>query len=357
MNVSPQRIDGLQVMRALAATFVMMYHGMHMLHRDTGFWFLNKAMVVGYSGVDIFFVISGFIILYTSDFGIFKMAKFLKKRFIRIFPIYWVVNILLLIAYFISPSPDQLFKGKLDVILGSLLLLPQQQYIIGISWTLSYELIFYLIFAITFNVSKKFLFIFLSIWTVIILTTYGLHVKSQYTIIDTLLNPVVIEFILGCFLAYLYKRYPYVKGWYLFLIVGAVGYLVNWNIYYTARLKDDTAFISYISRLYLFGLPVTVFIFGLLYVKRGYPRLLVYLGDASYSLYLIHGTVISALLKLAEKFELRPLLSNNLGACVMFAITISVAMLFYTYVEKPLIAQIRKRIKKSEPQIQVINLS
>jgi peptidoglycan/LPS O-acetylase OafA/YrhL len=355
MTISHKKIEGLQVMRAIAATFVMMFHGMHMLHRDTGFWFLNRTMTIGYSGVDIFFVISGFIILYTSDFGPFSIVAFFKKRFIRVYPIYWIVNILLLIAYFISPSPGQLYKGNLNTVLGSLLLLPQQQYIIGIAWTLSYEIIFYIIFAIAFSISKQFLFFCLSLWTAVILIAYYFHIKSQITLVDTLLNPIIIEFFLGCLIAYLFKKYTHVKGWLWLLIAGIVLYIINWSIYYKATNINPAAFSSYMSRVYLFGLPAAILVFGLLYLKSGFPKVLVYLGDSSYSLYLIHGTVISVLLKLVEKLNLRYLIGNNIGAMVIFALTITVAMLFYRFIEMPIINQIKKRTKVSKPQIQVFS--
>jgi exopolysaccharide production protein ExoZ len=346
MITTPKRIDSLQFLRAFAAISVMIFHGTFMLAEQLKFNFLNKFFVGGYSGVDIFFVISGFIILHTSKRENFSVTKFLKKRFIRIYPIYWVVTILLLLAYYFAPSPDQSFKANPGVMLGSFLLFPQERYIVGVAWTLTYEVIFYIVFALSYSVSKKCLFITLAIWCVIILSTYFLNITVENQVIQNFFNPIILEFAFGCLIAHLYAKYKRVSVWYSIVLIGVVLFFTSWLVYFDAKQYDATAFTSYISRVYLFGVPAMVAIFGLLYFKRSLPSSFVHLGNASYSLYLIHGTVISIILKLIVKFKLEQYFSNTIGAIIIFSLTIIAGSLFYKFIENPLLGWLNSRAKK-----------
>ena len=162
------KIDSLQAIRGFAAIGVLMFHGTEMIHTKLGYLPMNNLSIVGFSGVDVFFVLSGFIILYTS-FGKTSISNFIKKRIIRIYPIYWVVTVLLISLYFISPSPDQAHKGDLGVILGSLSLFPQEHYVVGVAWTLTYEVIFYLVFAVSYFKSPKVFYYTFFSWAAMIL--------------------------------------------------------------------------------------------------------------------------------------------------------------------------------------------
>ena len=91
-----------------------------------------------------------------------------------------------------------------------------------------------------------------------------------------------------------------------------------------------------LSRVYLFGIPAALTIFGSLYLQLNIPRLLTYLGDASYSLYLLHGTVLSLLIKILDKLNLSLFFSNFYGAVSLFICTIIISSCFYSLVEKNL---------------------
>src|SRR5687768_14777695 len=202
------KIDPLQALRAFAAISVMFFHGTEMIEDQLGYLFLNNAFLAGFSGVDVFFVLSGFIILYTTRNKGLSIAAFLKKRFVRISPIYWVVTALLIAAYFASPSPDSAHKKDLEVILRSFLLFPQKQHVLGIAWTLSYEIIFYHVFAITYLKNPRLLFYTFAGWITIILVTTLLKLETGIFALDALFNPVIILFALGCLVAYLFVKYP-----------------------------------------------------------------------------------------------------------------------------------------------------
>ena len=339
------KIDSLQAIRAFAAIFVMLFHGTEILHERLGYLFLNNIFNAGFSGVDIFFVLSGFIILHTSSVGKNNIVNFIKKRFIRIYPVYWLITVLLIVLFFISPTADQSYKGEFDVIVGSFLLIPQKQYVVGVAWTLAYEVIFYLVFAATFFRNPKFLLYAFASWVVIILIFYFFNIKTGFFAIDSLTRPVILNFALGCMVAFLYKQYPNFRnsGW---IFWGAMLlFLLTWSIFYQIKASNSTAFTGDMARVYLFGIPASFMIFGALYLTVAIPRILVFLGDASYSIYLLHGTVLSLLIKIIFKLKLSTMFSSFEGAITLFILTLVISCLFYSIVERKILKLFNKLIK------------
>jgi exopolysaccharide production protein ExoZ len=353
------KIDSMQAMRGFAATCVMIFHGTKMLHRELHYTYVHNIFLAGFMGVDVFFVLSGFIIFYTSKPESFQTANFLKKRFVRIYPIYWLITIGLIVMYLLSPSPGQAYKRDPEVIAASFTLFPQAQYVLGVAWTLAYEIIFYLVFAITCSISVKWFYRTFVAWAAIILITYFFHIESRYFAVNALVNPIILNFSFGCLLAYLYKNHRTFAYWRSAVAFGAILVVTAWTVYYLAISHDPTAFTSLMSRVYLFGIPSAILIGGLLYFTKPVPRLLVNVGDASYSLYLIHGTVLSFLLKMVSKVHLSGHFNNFFGTTLLFALTIGVSLVFYNYIEKPMLAYLNKvtRSGKANSQTQPAELS
>jgi len=123
-----KKIASLQVFRGLAALAVVFFHarlGTSAFVEKIPAW-LNSILKHGSLGVDFFFVLSGFIIM-SCHFDDEKSAASLKtygiKRFVRIFPPYWPVSIVLMLAYLLLPNMSQGDRSELSL-LSSLLLLP-----------------------------------------------------------------------------------------------------------------------------------------------------------------------------------------------------------------------------------------
>ncbi len=347
---SESKIDSLQAIRAFAAIIVMFFHGTTILEERLNYIFLNKIFIAGFSGVDIFFVLSGFIILFTSSTGKYNIKIFLIKRFIRIYPIYWLITTLLIFAYFISPAQEQSYKGNIEIILGSFILLPQQKYIVGVAWTLTYEIIFYLIFAVTYFKQPKYLFYVLSIWITTIAICFFNHIKSNSILITTLLNPLSLNFALGCLIAYLYKRYNDFDYPKTLISLGIILFLIMWTRYYQFKLSTANILTDDIKQLYFFGIPAGLIIFSVLYLPITVPKLLVYLGDASYSIYLIHGTVLSILIKLVQISHQSEIFSSLGGSIILFLGTILISCCFYSLVEKNLLKLLNKIYTTHQPE-------
>ena len=140
---SINKIDSIQALRGFAALGVMLAHGSSLIYQHLDYQLVHQWALVGVAGVDVFFVLSGFIILYTALTRPVSRGTFLRKRFLRIYPVYWIILTVLILYHCLYPS----FEHPADrgsTILGSILLFPQKDYVLGIAWTLSFEIIFYL---------------------------------------------------------------------------------------------------------------------------------------------------------------------------------------------------------------------
>ena len=138
----PTRNQGLQAIRGFAALSVMLFHGGQIIEEHTGYSSLRNLFDLGYLGVDIFFILSGFLIAYKRITKQETPWAFLSKRIARIYPPYWIATTLLILGYSLFPQHDQPYKSDGNIIFGSFLLLPQPRYIIGVAWTLYYEMVF-----------------------------------------------------------------------------------------------------------------------------------------------------------------------------------------------------------------------
>jgi exopolysaccharide production protein ExoZ len=145
------KLNSLQILRALAALLVLLFHGQGVVKQVFHGNYFNQYFSMGKCGVDIFFVLSGFIIFYTNHKLIGKPSSFLgfiKKRLIRIYPIYWIVTLAILPAYLFVPSFGQGDELQTNVIIPSFLLVPGYRApILVAGWTLIHELLFYLLFS------------------------------------------------------------------------------------------------------------------------------------------------------------------------------------------------------------------
>ena len=145
------RLDNLQIARAAAMILVLLIHADFFSTKVLGNPFLYGLFFPGGDGgVDLFFVLSGFIIYYIHHQDIGQKAKllpYLIKRFARIFPTYWIVTIILIALHFLFPQFGLGNETQLSVILRSLTLIPSTQApILHAAWTLVYEILFYISF-------------------------------------------------------------------------------------------------------------------------------------------------------------------------------------------------------------------
>jgi exopolysaccharide production protein ExoZ len=148
-QVVDSELYGIQILRAVAAIAVVLHHALEQSNGASGRFSPDWLTTAGAAGVDIFFVISGFIMLHVSFLPrrpVPSAGTFLFRRATRIYPLYWLCCIAILLisaAGFLSSH-----RYSVSKIISSMLLLPGET-IIGVSWTLVYEMYFYFVFAST----------------------------------------------------------------------------------------------------------------------------------------------------------------------------------------------------------------
>lgn len=299
----PKALLSLQVLRGLAALLVVFTHLSENLHYRMGQHPFPAAVASGRIGVDIFFVLSGFIMYWTSrdDFGVPGIWRpFLLRRALRIYPVYWVVTGLTLLAGLVEPRICALPEIDAGRLVCSLLLLPQEtDPVVGQAWTLVHEVRFYVTFAILLRFPWRWAARLLWLWAglslgVLLLSHFArgwLEGSLPARGINYLCHPSSLQFILGIVAARFVcqaRSSPSSEaatlGLGLLLLPLSMVAAASWPL------------VTKYQFLILFTVPAFLVVLGAALTERRwrpqFPRLSVLLGEASYSTYLVHLLII-----------------------------------------------------------------
>ncbi|MEN3110957.1 acyltransferase family protein [Uliginosibacterium paludis] len=305
MSGSPSsaRLEGLQQLRFFAALLVLIHHVLEELHASPLVQLPYALTTVGACGVDIFFVISGYVMWHsTRGFaeGVSPLG-FLRRRFFRIYPIYWFCLGLLLLIWASGIGYRSLQLSPV-LLFSSLSLIPgidrDSSLIVGVAWTLVYEMYFYAVCTMALclrPVRLRPLFILLLLGGLPVLAGLaGWHSgESWYA------DPIVLEFCFGLGLGALHAPAGR-KAWHAPVLIAACFMMVAaclwWPDAKTAGLSDSVRWLAW-------GVPAALIVA----VSTGRPfaggrtgRWLTGMGDASYTLYLSHGFVMIVLARLLK---------------------------------------------------------
>ncbi|MDR1491167.1 MAG: acyltransferase [Planctomycetaceae bacterium] len=174
-----KKIESVQMMRGIAALSVVFCH----------LGIIGK----GGFGVDLFFCISGFIMMLVTEKN---CDRFLKKRLLRICPLYYLLTIGAFAMAFIAPNLLRDANTGLDALLRSFFFIGGNEIMVGVGWTLCYEMFFYLLFFIAFKINHKNRHIISTAFlTAIVLT--GLIIKTTNGYLEFYTQPILLEFALG----------------------------------------------------------------------------------------------------------------------------------------------------------------
>lgn len=311
MGVVLGKIKSLQVMRGIAALIVVMFHYNYFLKEGSAYsGIYNSLFSWGVIGVDIFFVISGFIMIYTTTnltHGFASFKKFLLNRLFRILPVYYFG---LLVAFFIGGAMSIFhYHEKVENIISALTFTVYRNDITphyiddaglyNVRWTLNYEMYFYIVFSVC--MFFRFRLLALAAWAltavVIVpalsgftptLNTHGYQFEKP--LYGLLTNPLILEFLIGVVCAYAFialKKYHYsLKINFLFSAIAVLS-----TVYLICGLINGYVFAVHLPSTIIVG----VFLFSLCMaeplIKKYIPDFLVKLGDISFSLYLLHTLV------------------------------------------------------------------
>ena len=338
-----RKFSNIQILRAVAAFFVVFYHLQPWaIKMDT------RPLNFGASGVDIFFVISGFVIFYANRAMTNEVGSFFIGRLIRIVPLYWLATLTLAALFAVGFHPAGNHELNAGILLRSLLFI-QSEYaggridlMLSVGWTLIYEMYFYLIFAValrTRDMSKALLVV--TGFFVATVSAGSLWQGKPY-LVAYLTSPIVLEFLYGAWLAFglqkltLIDRPRAIAVASLAILIGLAG-LSRWDVSGTAPA------IPYFDqwRFLLIGAPAALIVAGALLLDHTglgiRHRWALLFGAASYPLYLFHIFVVQPIGKVGlaflphTPFSFAIVVVSGLVASALLAITI------HLWVEQPIL--------------------
>ncbi|MDL2402693.1 acyltransferase family protein [Rhizobium mayense] len=332
MLKSYSQIKSIQYLRAVAAISVVFFH----VSETYGLGFK-----IGASGVDIFFVISGFIMWVTTQGKLMSPRQFMSRRISRIVPIYWIATIVTAVVIIAKPLFFFDSDPSATNFIGSLFFLPlikddALHPVVVQGWTLSYEMFFYLIFSISLLLSEFNRFCFLMMALVLIVVA---HSQMPFSYARVFAAPMILEFAAGVIIARLWTssfRIPFHIA--VALMVGGFVLLLI------------SAWLTDLDRSLRWGVAAALLILGAVFAERerGSPELAVmhFLGDASYSIYIWHvltAVVVTAiLLRIGVPHLALPLL--------VVAGSLGLSLVCYILIERPMLRLMRPSRTKTVPE-------
>jgi exopolysaccharide production protein ExoZ len=340
------RFERLQALRALAALAVLASHLVEQLNGPFDRVLAFPGLGLGWIGVDVFFVLSGFIIARSADglgHGLRPAAAFIVARAARIYPPWWAALIFMIALLGLFPAAG-IMHGQADL-LHSVLLMPDPgQPILPVGWTLVMELAFYLGFAVLIAMPASWRWWAIGVWATAIIWLAGSEARLTSPLPMLFFNPLCLEFLFGVLLARFAERLRPLAGGprsvrfaagtaVLTMLAGAVC---------TQAAHEISPLFGEWTRAIGIGLPATLLVWCALQMDLAGPRFatrlwrgwLVALGDRSYALYLVHFPIVGLAAGL-----IAPHAPSPAGALIFVAsatlVSIVLADVLHAVVERP----------------------
>jgi len=338
----------VQALRAVAAALVVVHHSISLWLK----WIMNRPNAPhwtnGAAGVDIFFVISGFVMAISLP-GLAgkpnKAGVFLRRRFTRIVPLYWAAITLTLAQIKLNPAAALASVLTPWRIAASYLFIPARNGngemfpLVTVGWTLNYEVFFYLLFAAALALNVSPLAFLTPVLTAVALV--GMVRPATWPDFTTLASPMVIEFLYGMVLAHLATRRKLPGTAWAALLLGG-GFV---TLMLMPPSPAPWGFLAW-------GLPAAAMVVGAVALEGQLggrlPKWLLAAGDASYALYLTHNFLLPHVGNALKKLHVTG--TPALAAAIVLGLGISfpAAVLVHRYVEKPLLNLFKKRRESAE---------
>lgn len=341
----PKSYTSVQALRAVAALSVVAFHISENIARSSGEVILGGVFRKGFLGVDLFFVVSGFIIAHSS--GRYagrpeKWGSYLSRRFFRIFPLYWMTLIPLLGFLLLIPHSrlvSHLPELNLKTMLATVFLLPGHNEINAVSWTLSFEWYFYLLFGLVI-VSRK------AGWVLaaLALATLANGVALWFQGIDSgrelirffFLSPLNLEFAIGTGVAWLTANRRFSAPW----LPVTAGVLII--VLFCPEKPWD------LNRVWSLGPGAGLVLLGITQAEQQkglrIPGWLGVLGDASYPLYLLHFPIIIFCNKVMVILGQQSVSMRGMMDLVLTAGMCWLSIRIHRHIEAPLMKRVRHRV-------------
>ncbi len=331
--------------RGAAALLVVLFHATSIDKSYLQHEFLADLFMFGYSGVDFFFVLSGFVIVlaHGREVGVpDRLRPYVVRRFLRIYPLYWIVAAILAPLYFGAPR----HAADLMVLLRAFLLLdPNDNPVVGAAWSLTHEVFFYGMFGLAIYLPRRYSYrlwgTWLSLsaaWYVGLLVTAG---RLRWPLGGFLFSPYNLEFAMGGAVAYALRSGRANRGRTL-VIVGAVLFLLSGASEHILHRH-----FSQRHSIVCYGVSSMLLVWGAVQWERStgarMPALLMLLGDASYSIYLTHYASLDLLAKASVASGVASLVGPAFTTTLIIVLAVAVGIAFYERVERPVLARLHPR--------------
>ncbi len=338
------KLIGIEAGRGIAATLVVLYHAARHLNKIYVVPALMSVFQFGHAGVDLFFVISGFIILFVhyDDVGHpGHLSRYLGRRLSRVLPTYWVALALTIV---LSLGGGHGFPPLFDLAWSASLLPSHTEPLLGIAWTLQFEIVFYAVFFLLILNRPLGLTVLLLWLGWIVLAKFDSSVGGSAP--HSLYGLYNLEFFFGMAVAYWLRNHTVLLPK-LILMIGIV-------LFVGAAVAENTNLIdgyADVSRL-IYGPAAALIVLGAAAAGRKglitVPMWLRTLGTASYSIYLFQFVFIGVLWKLWLAAGLDGKLPDIASFPVLAVAGVAGGIAMSRLVEYPLMGLVR-RIRRSRP--------
>jgi len=298
-----KKIDSIQVLRGIAAVSVILYHMLVIEKKYAGGdHYLPDIFRIGQSGVDLFFVISGFIMVSIISKGKKERspAKFLLHRFARIYPNYWFYFLVTFAVYLAQPTLVNASQGGRFNFFRSFLLIPSETLpLVLIAWSLIYEVYFYLVFSRLVRFDQLRLLISLLTWLLFLMNVNIFTHTPTSPILSLMVSPYSIEFIWGAFAAMIVSTAVIRRLPSLLLELLIAGIVLSLPALYDRFYSVNGAGVPLFQQCLIFGLIFSFLVIAMVALeqraKLKFFPFLVRIGDISYTIYLSHLLILGAM--------------------------------------------------------------
>ncbi|MFG6093959.1 acyltransferase [Leptothoe sp. ISB3NOV94-8A] len=357
---SPQKLELLESLRGIAALLIVAFHAAELFALKFDQPFLLSLFDFGDSGVDFFFVLSGFFLALSSFkyMGHRHTAKaFLIKRCVRIYPLYWLLSLCVIPVYFLVPSFGKGHEQDIGVIIKSLLLIPQEHPpILSVAWFLSHLVLFYLAFTAVIllpKVASKLILAGLSVSAVFMLTDIlsGFQLRNNnHFLLNFIFSYYNFEFAGGWLIGIFFRRIQLKKSVSLWiLLTGCCTFMMSGllDVYILQTSANNSGFAHYYEFV-AYGLSSILIVGGAAFLEKDHKlsvsKGFVVLGTASFSIYLTHYLILSIFTKVIQVIGINSIGFYTIGMMLACVATVLIGCIIHFYVEKRLASIFKNRL-------------
>jgi len=347
----PRKIESVQALRAVAALSIAILHVLHdAIGLDPGGLMARWHDALPWAaGVDLFFVISGFVMVYASAdlFGRRDSpARFMARRLIRIVPIYWAATTLFLVVAFAAPTSVSEAVGGFAEVVKSYAFIPARrssgliQPIYSLGWTLNYEMFFYVVFAACIWLPRLRA---VGLVTLLLGAAMALHrlVPEEATALVFWTSPLMAELLFGMAVALIATTRVTLRG---SLRLGLL--LLASALLLVAHRSGSSSYAPLAV-----GVPMALLLAASVLGRAArMPRALLLVGDASYALYLVHPFAMRPVGLIWQRLHLTgPAAAAGYVVCALL-LAVAGAIAAHLWFERPIGAWLRTRLARRSPR-------